>query len=184
MFLNFLIAHGDDVIEQDQCSPLCSTAKAVRNNEYYFAIQIRSTWVGWGSLCVAGAGAYYFAKRSINADRLSRHEASQRVKQEAARQEAEVTGRSIRPKPDMPAAATSNSSVTNEIRKSAGGSKISKEVSTSLFGQDDVGSPSEETGHDPAATRHEPETDAQRVAEKGKYEATQLFRSRKGDRFS
>nr|KMM67562.1 hypothetical protein CPAG_03896 [Coccidioides posadasii RMSCC 3488] len=51
---------------------------------------IRSTWIGWGSLCVAGAGAYYFAKRSINADRLSRHEAAQRAKQEASKREAEA----------------------------------------------------------------------------------------------
>src|SRR5271155_5258594 len=30
---------------------------------------------GWGVLCVAGGGAYYFAKKSINADRAARHEA-------------------------------------------------------------------------------------------------------------
>ncbi|MCJ1250679.1 hypothetical protein MMC30_007907 [Trapelia coarctata] len=34
---------------------------------------IRSTWVGWGVLIVAGGGSYYFAKRSINADRAARH---------------------------------------------------------------------------------------------------------------
>ncbi|KAL9594442.1 MAG: hypothetical protein Q9219_007035 [cf. Caloplaca sp. 3 TL-2023] len=36
---------------------------------------IRSTWIGWGTLIVAGGGAYYFAKRSINADKAARHEA-------------------------------------------------------------------------------------------------------------
>ncbi|KAL8738076.1 MAG: hypothetical protein Q9181_001100 [Wetmoreana brouardii] len=53
---------------------------------------IRSTWIGWGTLIVgnlarqcsrsatdpclqAGGGAYYFAKRSINADKQARHEA-------------------------------------------------------------------------------------------------------------
>lgn len=36
---------------------------------------IRSTWIGWGTLIVAGGGAYFFAKRSINADKAARHEA-------------------------------------------------------------------------------------------------------------
>ncbi|KAM4066488.1 hypothetical protein HRG_000585 [Hirsutella rhossiliensis] len=35
---------------------------------------VRSFWLGWGSLCVAGAGAYYFAKREINADRQAKLE--------------------------------------------------------------------------------------------------------------
>ncbi|KAM5474684.1 hypothetical protein MferCBS49748_000091 [Microsporum ferrugineum] len=50
--------------------------------------------------------------------------------------------------------------------------------------KDDAYSPSEELGHDPAPTRHEPDTDAQRLAEKGKYEAAEVFRSKKGNRFS
>ncbi|KAJ9640067.1 hypothetical protein H2199_006301 [Coniosporium tulheliwenetii] len=33
---------------------------------------IRSVWYGWGVLIVAGGGAYYFAKKSINADRAER----------------------------------------------------------------------------------------------------------------
>ncbi|WEW56138.1 hypothetical protein PRK78_001573 [Emydomyces testavorans] len=133
-----------------------------------------------------GAGAYYFAKRSINADRLSRHEASQRAKQEAARQEAEarVSSSTTTSKPPLPVPPTPSPSSVNETRSTAGGGKLSKSMSADMFGRDDVGSPSQEMGHDPAATRHEPETEAQRVAEKGKYEATQLFRSRKGDRFS
>ncbi|KAL8804192.1 MAG: hypothetical protein Q9182_002734 [Xanthomendoza sp. 2 TL-2023] len=36
---------------------------------------IRSTWYGWGTLIIAGGGAYFFAKRSINADKAARHEA-------------------------------------------------------------------------------------------------------------
>ncbi|PFH61387.1 hypothetical protein XA68_17499 [Ophiocordyceps unilateralis] len=35
---------------------------------------VRSFWIGWGSLCVAGAGAYYLAKREINADRQTKLE--------------------------------------------------------------------------------------------------------------
>ncbi|KAI1819637.1 hypothetical protein F4861DRAFT_125288 [Xylaria intraflava] len=41
---------------------------------------IKSFWLGWGSLCVAGGGAYYFAKQSINADRAQRLEEAQRKK--------------------------------------------------------------------------------------------------------
>ncbi|KAL2111257.1 hypothetical protein VUR80DRAFT_10324 [Thermomyces stellatus] len=40
----------------------------------------RSFWIGWGSLCVAGAGAYFFAKRSINADRAANMEEVRRRK--------------------------------------------------------------------------------------------------------
>ena len=49
---------------------------------------------------------------------------------------------------------------------------------------DNVGSPSEEAGADPAPTRHEPETDSQRIAEKSKYETSTPFRGKRGDRFS
>lgn len=47
---------------------------------------------------------------------------------------------------------------------------------------DDVASPSAEASHDPAPTRHEPETEAERVLEKGKYETAQPFRPPKGNR--
>jgi len=30
---------------------------------------VRSVWLGWGTLMVAGGTAYYFAKRDINAHR-------------------------------------------------------------------------------------------------------------------
>ncbi|KAI9890310.1 MAG: hypothetical protein M1814_004220 [Vezdaea aestivalis] len=35
---------------------------------------IRSVWLGWGTLCLAGGTAYLLAKRSINADRNERHQ--------------------------------------------------------------------------------------------------------------
>ncbi|KXX74150.1 Calcium homeostasis endoplasmic reticulum protein [Madurella mycetomatis] len=41
---------------------------------------VKSFWTGWGALCVAGAGAYYFAKKQINADRLSRLEEQRKKK--------------------------------------------------------------------------------------------------------
>ncbi len=51
--------------------------------------------------------------------------------------------------------------------------------------QDDhSGSPSQEATSDPAPTRHAPESEGQRVREKSKYEATEPYRSKKGDRFS
>ncbi|KAI5778673.1 hypothetical protein EDC01DRAFT_329561 [Geopyxis carbonaria] len=34
---------------------------------------VKSFWVGWGSLIVAGAGAYYYAKKEINADRREKY---------------------------------------------------------------------------------------------------------------
>lgn len=45
-------------------------------------------------------------------------------------------------------------------------------------------SPSTEASHDPAPTRHEPDSDAERVLEKSKYETTQPFRPPKGNRLS
>ena len=50
--------------------------------------------------------------------------------------------------------------------------------------EDDFGSPSEQAGRDPAPTRHEPDIEAQRGLENGKYEAAETFRPRKGNRFS
>lgn len=46
------------------------------------------------------------------------------------------------------------------------------------------GSPSQEASMDPAPTRHAPHTEGQRVMEKSKYETSEPFRARKGDRFS
>ncbi|CEJ80454.1 hypothetical protein VHEMI00635 [[Torrubiella] hemipterigena] len=46
---------------------------------------VRSFWIGWGSVCVAGAGAYYFAKQEINADRKNKLEAL-RLKRQANRE--------------------------------------------------------------------------------------------------
>jgi hypothetical protein len=37
---------------------------------------------------------------------------------------------------------------------------------------------------DPAPTRHAPATEGQRVREKSKYETSEPFRAKKGDRFS
>ncbi|KAL8972755.1 MAG: hypothetical protein Q9183_000370 [Haloplaca sp. 2 TL-2023] len=64
---------------------------------------IRSTWIGWGTLIFAGAGAYYFAKRSINADKQARHEADmkrRRIAQSLDFSSSNPTPKEPRRKPD------------------------------------------------------------------------------------
>ncbi|KAE8407225.1 hypothetical protein BDV37DRAFT_241262 [Aspergillus pseudonomiae] len=50
---------------------------------------IRSTWIGWGTLCAAGGGAYYLANKSITADREARQDNAMRHKAKMAAMEAE-----------------------------------------------------------------------------------------------
>lgn len=107
----------------------------------------------------AGGAAYYFAKKSINADRAARFEADQR-----RRQMQESLEYSAKPTP----------SSSGSITKKNGGPPRS----------DHSGSPSQEATIDPAPTRHAPESEGQRVREKSKYETSEPFRSKKGDRFS
>ena len=103
------------------------------------------------NISTAGGGSYYFAKKSINADRAHRHE--EKMRQQQLQANLEQREKSIPPKKGR-------------------------------NGSDHAGSPSAEASHDPAPTRHAPETEAQRIAEKSKYEASEPYRSRKGDRFS
>ena len=105
----------------------------------------------------AGAGAYYFAKKEINADRQAKLEAARRSKQ--AIRSMEYAG--IEP---------TSSSATNGNGAPAR--------------TDTAGSPSQEASNDPAATRHAPATESQQTKEKSKYESSAPYRSRKGDRFS
>ncbi|KAI0543312.1 hypothetical protein F4679DRAFT_569206 [Xylaria curta] len=120
---------------------------------------VKSFWLGWGSLCVAGAGAYYFAKKSINADRAQRFEEAQRKKRMIDSLE-------------YPGKPASTSSATSPRNNSA------------PVNNDYTGSPSQEASSDPAPTRHAPATEDQRVFEKSKYESSTPFKSPKGDRFS
>jgi hypothetical protein len=113
----------------------------------------------------AGGGAYYFAKKSINADRQSRFEAEMKKKAQHAAMEAEHRRQSQQ--------TTAPSENPNLQRAN---------MARFQSATDDVASPSAEAGHDPAPTRHEPETEADRVLEKGKYEAAQPFRPPKGNR--
>ncbi|KAH6685408.1 hypothetical protein F5X68DRAFT_233154 [Plectosphaerella plurivora] len=121
---------------------------------------IKSFWMGWGSLCVAGGGAYYFAKKSINADRMSRLEEARRKKQVAD---------SLEYSENVPSHPGSSSTMGNNGTAPR---------------TDFAGSPSQESSADPAPTRHAPATEGQRVVEKSKYESTAQFKAPKGDRFS
>jgi hypothetical protein len=107
---------------------------------------------------VAGGAAYYFAKKSINEDRANRFETEQR-----RRRIQESLEYSARTEP-----TPSSGSHTN------GGPARA----------DSTGSPSQEANLDPAPTRHAPHTEGERVREKSKYETSEPFRAKKGDRFS
>jgi hypothetical protein len=118
--------------------------------------------LGWGVLCVAGGGAYYFAKKSINADRAARYEAEQKKQYRLRRLEAQ-------------SGAFSDASIKSRSKQSA---------SNNTKGLDHAGSPSSEISEDAAPVSHAPVDAEQRAREKSKYEAAEPFRSRKGDRFS
>ena len=105
----------------------------------------------------AGGAAYYFAKQSINADRAARFESDQKKRRYQESLEYSAKEQAL---PSHPAT-------------SGGPPKT-----------DSSGSPSQEATIDPAPTRHAPVSEAQRVREKSKYETTEPFRARKGDRFS
>ncbi|OQE35389.1 hypothetical protein PENCOP_c013G00197 [Penicillium coprophilum] len=126
---------------------------------------IRSTWFGWGTLCLAGGGAYYFAKQSINADRQARFEAEVKRKAQMKRMEDEHKRQAHVPPKGTP------------------GNTSLKQVSFQNV-EDNAASPSLEASHDPAPTRHEPLTEAELVSEKGKYETAQPYRPPSGNRFS
>ncbi|KAK4179541.1 hypothetical protein QBC36DRAFT_179943, partial [Triangularia setosa] len=122
---------------------------------------------GWGSLCIAGGAAYYFAKQSIDADRRARLEEQRKRKSMVD---------SLEYSQNVPTQPLSSSAM--------GGSAAAAPTNGTPARTDTVGSPSQETGNDPAPTRHAPATESERVLEKSKYEASVPFRSPKGDRFS
>jgi len=114
-------------------------------------------------LCVAGGGAYYFAKKSINADRAARYEAEQKKQSRLRRLEAQ---------------SGAFAEETVKKRSKSGGNAATKST------LDHAGSPSSEISEDAAPVSHAPVDAEQRAKEKSKYEAAEPFRSRKGDRFS
>jgi len=133
---------------------------------------IRSTWLGWGALCVAGGGAYFFAKRSINADRAARHDAEFKNQARLRRlEEAQYA---------KPAAGTEGYAKPKKALKGP----LSESVAAKVKGLDHAGDPSSEASEDVAAVGHAPETTEQKIRERSKYEAAEPYRSKKGDRFS
>ncbi|KAJ5908559.1 hypothetical protein N7495_001241 [Penicillium taxi] len=132
---------------------------------------IKSNWIGWGSLCIACGSAYIFAKKSVNADRQSRFEADIKRKAQMKAMEDEHK----RQQTGLPTSTPIPSD--DSSLKRANMAAFQNAV-------DDAASPSAEASHDPAATRHEPLTDKDRVLEKSKYEAAEPFRPPRGNRFS
>ncbi|KAF2651291.1 hypothetical protein K491DRAFT_696610, partial [Lophiostoma macrostomum CBS 122681] len=162
---------------------------------------------GWGTLIVAGGGAYYFAKKSINADRAQKAETDRqkRIAQaqlEAAYSPSHPASPTYRSQPPPKATTQSNTvhaanlnppapqSVTSELGKrraetQKGEKETEAEGEGTRRGVEGIGegNPSHEASVDPAPTRHAPEDESQKMREKSKYEASDVFRSRKGDRF-
>lgn len=105
---------------------------------------------------MAGGGAYYFAKKQINADRADRY-SKERLKQERLRR-------------------------LESSKILSGDSTIPKPKKTSHDPQSL--DPSHAASADPAPVEHASESAGQGTREKSKYEAAEPFRSKKGDRFS
>ncbi|KAN0080824.1 hypothetical protein V8E54_004028 [Elaphomyces granulatus] len=116
--------------------------------------------IGW-----AGGGAYYYAKKSVNADRAARHEAGMKRKAQMTAMEAEQ--RHIK---------------GSDAQTLTGASAMHRaNMAQNINGKKNVGSPSSEISQDPAP---EPETAEDRILEKSKYQAAEAFRPPKGNRFS
>ncbi|EMD92225.1 hypothetical protein COCC4DRAFT_20830 [Bipolaris maydis ATCC 48331] len=139
---------------------------------------------GWATFIVAGGGAYFFAKRSINADRAHKAELDRQKRARIYELEHGIQPPTTTPlNPTARAGSTQAAprSVTSELGRlrSEGGSN----GNGGGMGQVE-GNPSVQASQDPAPTRHAPADEGQRVGEKSKYEASDVYRSRKGDRFS
>ncbi|KAL2118404.1 hypothetical protein VTJ04DRAFT_8064 [Mycothermus thermophilus] len=148
---------------------------------------VKSFWTGWGALCVAGAGAYVFAKRSINADRQARLEEQRRRKQLAQSLEKGSGSGSTSTQAPTDKPTSLDKRPLSEIPGTA--AWIEATCSNEPPRTDWTFHPSQEASFDPAPTRPPPANEAQRILEKGKferskYEASEAYRSRKGDRFS
>ncbi|KAF1813686.1 hypothetical protein P152DRAFT_472510 [Eremomyces bilateralis CBS 781.70] len=121
---------------------------------------IRSVGYGWAFLVAAGAGSYYFAKRSINEEREARQTSDRERKfheRQAALREEE-----------------------RQMRLSANSTANAAKKDTFTEPMD----PSYEAMRDPAPTRHAPTTDDERVNEKSKFEASEVFHAKKGNRLT
>jgi Domain of unknown function (DUF4748) len=105
---------------------------------------------------VAGGGAYYFAKKSIDADKRSKYET---LRQKKLRN-AEIEER-------------------ERVKQLQAEQQRSTHSKANYKGQDYAGSPSDEASADPAPTGHR-----ENGTPRSKYEPTQPYRSPRGDRFT
>ncbi|KAF2113878.1 hypothetical protein BDV96DRAFT_495886, partial [Lophiotrema nucula] len=130
---------------------------------------------GWGTLILAGGGAYYFAKKSINADRAAKAQKEKEKRMAQYQLEAAHYNSASPPaNPGVPGSTTAPKAGPGVIATALGKGK----------GREREDKDCVEASTDPAPTRHAPEDEAQKVREKSKYEASDAYRSRKGDRFS
>jgi hypothetical protein len=113
----------------------------------------------------AGGAAYYFAKQSINADRQVRHEAELKRKRKAE---------ALEYAPAKSAPEPSGGSVA------APGQKLGS-PNVGPPGEDNPRSAGQKAG---SAAREASGTEWRSVYGKSKYEASEPYRTRKGDRFS
>ncbi|KAH7067857.1 hypothetical protein FB567DRAFT_252411 [Paraphoma chrysanthemicola] len=136
---------------------------------------------GWATLIVAGGGAYFFAKRSINADRAAKAESDRQKRIRVFQLEQEH----LNHPPNSSQSTTSQlvQAANTERSRAGAGSGIAGGPGHS-GGAEESGNPSLQASLDPAPTRHEPVDGEGRAREKSKYEASDVYRSRKGDRFS
>ncbi|KAH4935944.1 hypothetical protein HBI23_055480 [Parastagonospora nodorum] len=141
---------------------------------------VKSVYYGWATLIVAGGGAYFFAKRSINADRAAKAEADRQKRIRVWQLEQQHLNSS-----------PSDASTTSQLLAAAPAQRSQAGAGSGIAGSpgfgggaDESGNPSVQASMDPAPTRHEPADAEARAREKSKYEAGDVYRSRKGDRFS
>ncbi|KAJ9629305.1 hypothetical protein H2203_001678 [Taxawa tesnikishii (nom. ined.)] len=134
-----------------------NTIRSVGHVSHYLR---RNAFYGWGVLIVAGGGAYYFAKREINADRAERAATEERRRQAMHRiQSSQYTQpppprkADAHPNPSKEAASDPVSPAEGHAGRSEGGDEGGSLVTRSSHGQP-------------------------------KYESSEPFRSKKGDRFS
>jgi hypothetical protein len=148
---------------------------------------------GWGTLIVAGGGAYYFAKRSINADRAAKADIDRQKRIRVFQLEQEALNSHTSHQNHSSSSDHNQTSQTEKLLNAAPQSGMGSKAGAGSGiagspgyggGADESGNPSMQASHDPAPTRHEPVDKEQRAREKSKYEASDVYRSRKGDRFS
>lgn len=134
---------------------------------------VKSFWLGWGSLCVAGAGAYVVAKRSINADRQARLE-EQRKKKSMVE--------SLEYSQNVPSHPGSASAMGGTRTRTDDQSQRPRQDEDRV---DHAFRPSlEQAAKDVAPTEPLSDKEYNRLYGKSKYESSKPFRSPKGDRFS